>query len=247
MKLYLGSRDYRPEGFLCVDVDPKFQPDILADVADLRSIASGTVEEVCASHVLEHIAWPRAFLALSEWTRVLRVGGRLRVAVPDMAALAAMIAEGRNVWGAAGIVFGVGRLDNALEAHQYGYTRAMLIQMLQTLGYGDFDWWKHDLPDASNGWLLDDDGRRIALSLDIQADKKGPPLVPPKALYEALAANRLRPFDQVVMEILAESPAESINWDLPDNPLLTQRMHMALIEARMRVLHLEQQMARTAA
>ncbi len=136
MRLYLGSRDYRPEGFLTVDIDPACDPDIVADVTDLHGIASGSVDEICASHVLEHIPWPLSFRALAEWARVLRIGGRLRVAVPDLALLSRLIAEGRNVWCAAGLLFGVGRLENQLEAHQYGYTRDMLLAMLRALGFG---------------------------------------------------------------------------------------------------------------
>ena len=118
MRLYLGSRDYRPEGFLTVDMDPTHTPDILADVTNLSAIASASVDEICASHILEHIPWPQSFKALAEWARVLRVGGRLRAAVPDLGLLARLIAEGRNVWGATGLLFGVGRLENPLEAHQ---------------------------------------------------------------------------------------------------------------------------------
>ncbi len=242
MRLYLGSRDYRPEGFLTVDIDPACDPDIVADVTDLHGIASGSVDEICASHVLEHIPWPLSFRALAEWARVLRIGGRLRVAVPDLALLSRLIAEGRNVWCAAGLLFGVGRLENQLEAHQYGYTRDMLLAMLRALGFGRFDWWKHDLPDASNGWMLDDAGERIAISLNIAADKVGAPVMDPAPLTEALMNDRLQPFDKVLARLVGNDPA------LPraaesDDPLLLQSLHMALIEARMRIKHLEGELA----
>ena len=37
-KLYLGSRDYRPSGFLTVDIDPAMKPDIIADLRDLADV-----------------------------------------------------------------------------------------------------------------------------------------------------------------------------------------------------------------
>lgn len=117
MKLYLGSRDYKPEGFLTVDIDDRHKPDIVADVTDMSNVQSNSVDEVCASHILEHLPWPLSYKALGEWARILRPGGLLRVAVPDMAALAAMIAEGHNVWTATALIYGVGRLENSLEAH----------------------------------------------------------------------------------------------------------------------------------
>lgn len=240
MRLYLGSRDYRPEGFLTVDIDPAREPDIVADVTDLGGIASGSVDEICASHVLEHIAWPLSFKALAEWGRVLRPGGRLRVAVPDLAVLARLIAEGRNAWWATGLLYGVGRLESPLEAHQYGYTRDMLLAMLRSLGFSRFDWWKHDLPDASNGWMPDDAGERIAISLNIAAEKTAAPVVDPAKLTEALMRDRLQPFDQVLARLVgAETSAPPSS--AVDDPLLLQSLHMALIEARMRIKYLEEQ------
>ena len=238
MKLYLGSRNYKPDGFLTVDIDPTHQPDIIADVTDLASIADGSVEEICASHILEHLPWPIAFKALAEWARVLRMGGILRLGVPDLGAIAAMIVAGENPWSATGLLYGVGRLENSFEAHQYGYTRAMLLSILRVLGFGAFDWWKHDMPDASNGWMFAEDNGRVAISLNIAARKQRAPLVPTDALLAALTANRMRPFDQVAAELLAAQPA--LPAEVEDDALLTQRLHMALIDARMRIKMLEE-------
>ncbi|HUB47988.1 MAG TPA: methyltransferase domain-containing protein [Acetobacteraceae bacterium] len=243
MRLYLGSRDIRPEGFLTVDVDPAHGPDILADVTDLASIASNSVDEICASHILEHIPWPRSFKALAEWARVLRMDGLLRVAVPDLGLLSRMISEGRNVWAAAGLMFGAGRLENPLEAHQYGYTRDMLIAMLRSLGFCDFAWWKHDLRDGSNGWMLDDAGNRLAISLNIAARKVASPVADPAKILSELTNDRLQAFDEVLGRVVAAANADSLPSIAEDDPLLTQHLHMALIEARMRILYLENELA----
>jgi predicted SAM-dependent methyltransferase len=243
-KLYLGSRDYRPEGFLTVDIDPAHSPDILADVTTLTDIAPASVDEIRASHILEHIPWPRAFAALAEWARALRIGGVLCVAVPDMELLARLIAEGRNVWGATGLLFGVGRLENPLEAHQYGYTRAMILAMLRALGFSGFDWWKHDLPDASNGWMIDDAGERIAVSLNIRAEKTGAPITQPERLVHELMNNRMQPFDQILARLVA-TDCQELPPAAEKEPLLTQQLHMALIEARMRILYLENELRST--
>jgi len=239
MKLYLGSRDYKPEGFLTVDIDPTHSPDILADVTDLRSIEDGSVEEICASHILEHLPWPLAYKALAEWARVLETGGLLRVAVPDLAALAAMIAEGHNVWHATGLIFGTGRLENAFEAHQYGYTKAMMTSILRALGFGEFDWWKHDLPDASNGWMHEEDSGRMAISLNIAARKLRAPLVAPDAMLARLVERRMSPFDDVLAEMAGGLP-ELRELAAREDAMLTQKLHMALIDARMQVQHLRE-------
>jgi predicted SAM-dependent methyltransferase len=240
MRLYLGSRDYRPEEYLTVDIDPMHTPDILANATDLNCITSASVDEICASHILEHIPWPLSFKALANWARVLRVGGRLRLAIPDLGLLARLIAEGRNVWGATGLLFGVGRLENPLEAHQYGYTGDMLVAMLRSLGFSGFEWWHHDLPDASNGWMIDDAGNRVALSLNIAAKKTGAPLIDPGELFQELVNDRFQPFDKVLSRLVA-SRAANLPPTAQDDPLLVQYLHMALIEARMRIQYLEQE------
>lgn len=245
MKIYLGSRDYKPEGYLTVDIDPSHGPDIVADVTDLQRIASGTVQEICASHILEHLPWPMSFKALSEWGRVLEPGGRLRLAVPDLALLGAMIADGRNAWTAAALLFGVGRIENPLEAHQFGYTEPMLRDMLRALGFGEFAWWKHDIHDASNGWMPVENSGKVAISLNLQARKLREPAVAPMDVLAALLADRMAPFDQVYASVVARDA--SLQAALPeDDPRLTQQLHMDLIEARMRILHLEDELRRKA-
>ncbi len=242
MKIYLGSRNYKPEGFLTVDIDPAHGPDIVADVSDLRQLGSGTVAEICASHILEHLPWPTAFKALAEWARVLSPGGRLRIAVPDLGMLAGMIADGRNTWTAAALIFGVGRLENPLEAHQFGYTEPMLRDMLRALGFSSFAWWKHDVHDASNGWMPTENSGRIAISLNLEGRKLHAPTVPPEDLLAALMADRMAPFDQIHARVAARA-TPPLNMQ-QDDPRLTQQLHMELIEARMRILHLEDELRR---
>ena len=238
MRLYLGSHGYKPVGFLTVDVDPKHTPDIIGDVTKLNKILDNSVDEICASHILEHLAWPYSFAALCEWTRVLRDGGRMCIAVPDLSLLARLISEGRNVWGATGLLFGVGRLENPLEAHQYAYTRDMLLEMLRTLGFSDFEWWHHDFPDASNGWIGDDAGDRIAISLNVAATKTHRPICDAEALLQLLMNERLKPFGKMVSQLIGSEVGEC-SMLVEGDAILVQRLHMELIEARMRILYLE--------
>lgn len=59
-------------------------PDIIAPAHALRPVASGSQDFVLASHLIEHLPDPIA--GLREWHRVLRPGGLLFLAVPDMRA-----------------------------------------------------------------------------------------------------------------------------------------------------------------
>ncbi|MGH7263374.1 MAG: class I SAM-dependent methyltransferase [Candidatus Rokuibacteriota bacterium] len=61
---------------------PLVRPDIVAEADRLTPLADGSQDFVIASHLLEHLEDPIA--AFEEWHRVLRPGGVLFLAVPDM-------------------------------------------------------------------------------------------------------------------------------------------------------------------
>ena len=73
------SLRYFPEAMLGM---PVVKPDVVCPADDLASFADGSLDFVVASHLLEHIRDPLG--ALVEWHRVLRVGGRIFLALPDM-------------------------------------------------------------------------------------------------------------------------------------------------------------------
>ncbi len=61
----------------------KFVPvQILDDATYLKTIASNSMDFLCSSHVLEHVQ--DAIGAIEHWLRVVRQGGHLLIAVPEM-------------------------------------------------------------------------------------------------------------------------------------------------------------------
>jgi predicted SAM-dependent methyltransferase len=60
---------------------PLVRPDIIADAETLAGLLNESYDFVIANHVLEHMKNPLG--ALENWIRVLRLRGRLYVAVPD--------------------------------------------------------------------------------------------------------------------------------------------------------------------
>lgn len=82
MKLNLGCGKQRLEGFVNVDLTDSDQ-----DV-DLSVFPwpweDGTVDEIVASHVLEHFTRETAKRFIGECYRILKPGGELYIAVPDM-------------------------------------------------------------------------------------------------------------------------------------------------------------------
>lgn len=83
MRLHIGGREAR-EGWKILDAEARPEVDFVGDAADLSRFADGTVHEIYASHVVEHLGYQRALpRALAEMHRVLRAGGAAKISVPD--------------------------------------------------------------------------------------------------------------------------------------------------------------------
>jgi hypothetical protein len=239
LKLYVGSRNYRPDGYVTVDIDPANKPDIVADITNMTSVADASCDEVVAGHVLEHIEWPDSFAAIAEFARVLKPGGVVKIAVPDMASLMRMLLSGESAFHVMGLIYGLGGRVNTFERHRYGFTPGMLADILETLGFGEFDWWNSSLADASNGWAPRGLDERIGMSLNMQAVKTGTPSVDPKALHQELLRTPMDDFVSVSARLRGREAPDGQQPDRAVSPKLLQLMHFQLIEAQQRIRHLE--------
>lgn len=66
-----------------VDIDPKTNPDIVADARHLP-LEDCFADMVIASHTLEHFSFRETISVLKEWIRVLKIGGTLAIVVPNL-------------------------------------------------------------------------------------------------------------------------------------------------------------------
>lgn len=103
-RLDLGAGSRRRPGWLAVD---------LADGADLRldlreplPLRNGSVAQVRAEHLLEHLTYQQAAALLAEVRRVLAAGGRIDVGVPDTAWPVRCLAGRDPAWRAAAAAHG---------------------------------------------------------------------------------------------------------------------------------------------
>ena len=68
-----------------MNAQPRPGVDVVGLVTDLSMFADGSVSEVYASHVYEHLGMRKELqTALNEVARVLKPGGTLSIAVPDL-------------------------------------------------------------------------------------------------------------------------------------------------------------------
>ena len=73
------------EGWTLLNAQPRPGVDVVGLVTDLSMFTDGSVTEVYASHVYEHLGMRQELsTALNEVARVLKPGGTLSIAVPDL-------------------------------------------------------------------------------------------------------------------------------------------------------------------
>jgi SAM-dependent methyltransferase len=85
VKLDLGAGKNKRAGFIGVDVRPFDGVDQVVDLTGPWPWKDGEVEEVHASHVVEHFTAPQRIHFVNELFRVLKPGGKASVIVPHWA------------------------------------------------------------------------------------------------------------------------------------------------------------------
>ena len=83
LKLNLGGRNTTIPGFKVVDIYNGANVDINADISNLNMIEAASVDEIYASHCLEHFSHNATLSVLKEWRRIMRPGGKCYIGVPD--------------------------------------------------------------------------------------------------------------------------------------------------------------------
>ncbi|TWA82801.1 methyltransferase family protein [Azospirillum brasilense] len=140
---------------LRLDIDPKVDPDIVASMTDMTPVPDGSVDAVWSSHNLEHLDPHEVPVALREFLRVLTPGGTLLLTVPDLQAVARLVAEDRldetlyesrqGPIRPLDIVYGYGpalAAGNRFMAHRNGFTPNLLGRLLQEAGFEPVAMWR---------------------------------------------------------------------------------------------------------
>lgn len=138
MGLYLnvgsGQRPFK-HPFINVDVQQKWEPDVVADASDMPMFDTGSASIIVLHHVLEHFGCGEGDAMLRECRRILVRGGSLLVFVPDLWELSSRWRAGKistqiymtNLYGA--------YLGDEADRHKWGYTQFSLIGTLTKAGF----------------------------------------------------------------------------------------------------------------
>jgi predicted SAM-dependent methyltransferase len=166
LRLHIGGQTVHPD-WKIFDVRAGPHVDFVGDCTDLSRFASGTVAEIYASHVLEHLGYldelPRT---LREFHRVLMPGGRLRASVPDLGILCALFTDPALSFDERVHLMRMmfGGQTNSADFHKAGLNEEFLRDYLQAAGFVDVvrsD--SFELFDDSSALIFRD--RRISLNI----------------------------------------------------------------------------------
>lgn len=141
LRLHIGGHEVRP-GWRIVDVEARPEVDHVTSCTDLTSFAADSVEEIYASHILEHLDHQAEILqALREFHRVLRPGGRCCIAVPDFEELCRLFLDVRLTsierWRIMVLVFGGQKSPH--DFHKVGLTYDFLKHLLAQCGFSTIE------------------------------------------------------------------------------------------------------------
>jgi predicted SAM-dependent methyltransferase len=176
MKLHIGCGDKYLPGFKHMDIIPKPHIDYVANASDLSFLDDGCVDEIYACHVLEHFKRFEVDGVLSEWSRVLRAGGLLRIAVPSFNAVAAEYAQHGDLDKVLGLLYGGQNYEYNFHFQTYDFNRLKgLLEKAGFINVSEYDW-RGFLPpgydDYSRAYLphMDFENGRL-MSLNMMAEK----------------------------------------------------------------------------
>lgn len=139
MRLNLGAGDTNIEGFTALDqqqgheIFPLPYPD-------------QSVEEIRASHVLEHFPHQQVPSIVKDWTRALKPGGKLRIAVPNFAWIVEQYVNGGQV-PVQGYVMG-GQV-NGHDYHKAIFDEGSLRQLMAANGLIEIKHWRSEIEDCA--------------------------------------------------------------------------------------------------
>lgn len=139
MKLDLGAGPISPEGYK--PVGHEHGSEIYPLPYDDNS-----VDIVRCSHCLEHFPQNKAVEIVREWARVLKPGGKLRIAVPDFGKIAQGYVDGQNQ-PTAGWVMG-GQLDTD-DFHRSIFDREQLRGLFAAAGLVLLGPWQSEIEDCA--------------------------------------------------------------------------------------------------
>jgi predicted SAM-dependent methyltransferase len=94
LKHMLYVEDFSDMREVTLDIDKKYNPDILADITNISHIPDNFVNCAYTSHMIEHIDYFKVPIVISELLRICKPGGYVRILTPNLQVIGEKIASG---------------------------------------------------------------------------------------------------------------------------------------------------------
>ena len=179
IKIHVGCGKRFFPGWL--HVDGESLPHIIHNDVYLSKHEENSVDTIYSSHLLSYFDRFKANWVLIKWHQVLKVGGVLRLAVPDFEAMARLYVTDTDKYPLdcfLGPLYGKMQMNNQLIYHQTCYDFKSLSELLIQIGFKDvrrYDWRLTEhahIDDQSQAYLPHMDKENGTLiSLNVEATK----------------------------------------------------------------------------
>lgn len=179
MKLHLGCGKRFIPGFVHIDAIDYPHVDHVASIDNLSFLPSESVDLIYNCHVLEHFRRRDVGRVLTEWRRVLKPGGILRISVPDFAMLCEVYQRHKRLDLVIGALFG--RQDYLYNIHYNVFDFHTISQELKAAGFENirrYDWRETEhagIDDYSQAYIPHMDKENgVLISLNVEGTRPGP-------------------------------------------------------------------------
>ena len=138
MKLNIGGLIVK-EGWKILNIQKREGVDYIGDISDLSRFEDNSIDEIYASHVVEHVPQEKIEITLKGIYRVLKSSGKFYVSVPDLDILfhsfRSTLLNIKIKKHILSMVFG--GQDDQYDFHYYGYNFDVLEDYLKSAGFAE--------------------------------------------------------------------------------------------------------------
>ena len=136
MKLHIGGKE-KKEGWKILNIQKFEGVDFLGDISDLSQFEDNSIQEVYASHVIEHVPQKKVNETLKGVYRILSENGKFYISVPDMDVLCKIFIDSKAPpdvkFHIMRMMFG-GQVDE-FDFHDFGWNFEFMRDFLTKAGF----------------------------------------------------------------------------------------------------------------
>ena len=171
--IHLGCGEINAPGFINIDAIPFPHVHHVRNGDDLSIFPGKYADLIYVSHVLEHFGHNELTGVLSEWYRVLKEWGILRLSVPDFDKIINIyVAEGNDIQSIMSRL--MGGQTSVYNFHKSVFNDKYLRQLLLSVGFTEVREWHTEKVElhSFDDWAsraIDINGRKYPISLNLEA------------------------------------------------------------------------------